>query len=92
MRAVRIGAESLRLFPNPVQDLATVTWEAAQAGPARWSLTNATGQVVRTGSLAEEAGQNALALDLRATAAGSYVLTIESDGGPWQHIRLLKTN
>ena len=92
VRAVRIGAESLRLFPNPVQDLATATWGAAQAGPARWSLTNATGQVVRTGSLAEEAGQNALALDLRATAAGSYVLTIESAGGPRQHIRLLKTN
>ncbi len=84
--------DAATIFPNPATDQATVHWQATTAGPGRWCLTTATGQVVRTEALTEKPGTNTLSLDLRPYAAGSYVLTVEGAGHAQQRIRLLKTN
>ncbi|MGI4835344.1 MAG: glycosyl hydrolase [Janthinobacterium lividum] len=76
------------LYPNPTIGAVTVQWPAAAAGSGRWLLTNATGQVVRTGALREQAGPNELVISTQLLPAGSYVLTLE--GATRQHLRLLK--
>ncbi|WP_198172703.1 discoidin domain-containing protein [Hymenobacter ginkgonis] len=83
--AVQAAASSaalatINIYPNPTADRATIEWNASSASPVRWSLTSTTGQLVRSGSLDAQEGHNAQALDLRACAAGSYVLTVESAG------------
>ncbi|NML65380.1 T9SS type A sorting domain-containing protein [Hymenobacter sp. RP-2-7] len=76
------------LYPNPATGAVTVQWPAAAVGSGHWLLTNATGQVVRTGSLREQVGPNELTLNTQLLPAGSYVLTLE--GTTRQHLRLLK--
>ncbi len=80
------GASTLPLafFPNPVADQATLQWDAATAGPGRWHLTNALGQLVREGAFESQPGSNSQLIDLRSCAAGSYVLSVEAAGQPLQ--------
>ncbi|GEM_PF-4225959 len=86
--AVRLAgaapAQPLTIYPNPVADQATIQWEAPLAGPSRWSLTSATGQVVRQGVFEAQQGSNSQFIDLRTCAAGSYVLSVEAAGQPLQ--------
>ncbi|AMR25781.1 hypothetical protein A0257_00865 [Hymenobacter psoromatis] len=78
-RAGRARA-SISLYPNPTASRATLEWDAGTASLARWTLLNSLGQVVGTGQLAARTGHNTQALDLRAYAAGSYLLTLEAAG------------
>ena len=76
--------QPLTIYPNPVADQATLQWEAPLAGPSRWRLTSTTGQVVRQGVFEAHQGANSQFIDLRACAAGSYVLSVEVPGQPLQ--------
>lgn len=82
------GAAAATLYPNPATHTTTVQWQAPAAGGGRWLLTTATGQVVHTEALAEQAGLNELTINVQAYPPGSYVLTLE--GAVRQHLRLLK--
>jgi len=92
VQAIAAAAGMLSVHPNPTAAQATVEWSAPAAGTSRWYLTNATGQVVHAGTVAQQAGTNTVTLNLLPYAAGSYVLTLESGGSEPQHVRVLKTN
>jgi hypothetical protein len=76
----RAASPVLSLYPNPTADRATLAWEATTTATGRWYLTSTTGRVVHAEALTQQAGANALALDLQSYSAGSYVLTVEAAG------------
>lgn len=82
--AVRLAgagaAGEVALYPNPTAGQTTLQWEAAAAGTGQWRLATTTGQVVQQASFSVRQGLNSQAIDLRAVPAGSYVLTVETDG------------
>jgi hypothetical protein len=82
---------TLRIFPNPTADRATVTWDTPLEGAARWYLTNSTGQVVHAEALSSEAAST-LTLDLQPYPTGSYILTIESAGKVLRRARVQKNS
>jgi len=94
--AVRVAATATLtncdIFPNPATDRITVAWTATQpAAITSWTLTNANGQLVRTGTLAELASANSFTLDLTVCNAGVYVLNLLSNGQSVQRSRVVKS-
>ncbi|MBO2012300.1 glycosyl hydrolase [Hymenobacter negativus] len=90
VQAVQAATGAATAYPNPTKDVATVEWDAATEGPAHWTLTNTTGQVMRTEPLVEHAGRNVLPVDLRAYPPGSYILTLDGMGHSRHHLHLFK--
>jgi hypothetical protein len=76
----QVASPVLSFYPNPTTDRATLAWDGSAAATGRWFLTSTTGRVIHAETLAQQAGPNALALDLQAYPAGSYVLTVEAAG------------
>jgi S-formylglutathione hydrolase FrmB len=69
--------EKISLFPNPVNDFATLSFEGNEPGPAFVKLFNSNGLSVRTWQFAmQNNGQNNFILDFRALPAGMYFCTV----------------
>jgi hypothetical protein len=80
VQPTRRALASFSLYPNPTADQATVQWEASGAGAGQWQLTSTAGQLLHQASFEMQPGANAQTIDLRAYAAGSYVLTVQVAG------------
>jgi len=86
------SARSLAIssYPNPTAGYATATWATPLAAPGRWYLTNSLGQVVHAEPL--PGGATSLPLNLQASPAGTYVLTVEAGSQVLGRARVQKTN
>jgi hypothetical protein len=79
--AVKSRTESgFELRPNPLAGgVATVRYNLARPGPIRFSVFDVSGRVAEAKSLL--AGRSgAVSLDLRALAAGIYLVQLDADG------------
>ncbi len=70
----------LTIHPNPASSLTTVTHTMTDAGTVHWSLTDATGAVLREGNAVAN-GTWTLQLDVSELAAGTYTIQMHSDRG-----------
>ena len=68
----------IALFPNPVTDRLTLTWEAPLAGA--WEILDPAGRVWYRGQLLR--GQRDLTIDLPALPAGPYLWRLSDPRGP----------
>ncbi|MBD2715003.1 CHRD domain-containing protein [Microvirga sp. STR05] len=73
-------AESFATFPNPVQETATVTFEARSAGSGTLVVADLLGRTVATQVLAVRTGANRQTISLPGVAPGVYLLTVEVAG------------
>jgi hypothetical protein len=69
------AAAGIRIYPNPATDVCTIEFPEALNSPARVSVLDANGKLVKTFTIAQ---QNAL-LDLQGLHNGQYYLSIEKD-------------
>jgi hypothetical protein len=67
---------AIGVYPNPANDLVTITWDASKSDEARVAVLDLAGRQVIAQSV-RATGRYAT-LDLSALAAGSYVVRVES--------------
>lgn len=73
---------SIRIFPNPAADRATVEIALQTASPLTLRLTNLLGESIRSHHQnMATAGPHSLSLDLEGICSGVYLLSIETDSG-----------
>lgn len=72
---------SLKVYPNPVQDVLTIDYKANNAGKLQTRLFNINGQLVAQNSYQLYQGENQFQLDFTALPAGIYQLQLQGDGG-----------
>ncbi|HEX8426406.1 malectin domain-containing carbohydrate-binding protein [Hymenobacter sp.] len=68
------------VYPNPASDAFTVTYQAAAAGQATLTLTDALGRQVKRQALALRLGLNQLVVPATGLPAGIYQLTLSAPG------------
>ena len=68
--------DGLRLWPNPSNGRVEATWTDPLTTPGAWTLTDATGRVVRSGALPASATD--LTLDIDPLAPGIYHLGVRA--------------
>ena len=70
---------SMKVYPNPVQGEAKITFHLLNSEDVQWSLVNATGQVVRTSDEGSfPSGDQSCTLDARNLPAGIYLLKLQA--------------
>ena len=67
------------VYPNPMQEQATVQITTPEAGTATLQLYDSKGVLLQSRQAALLKGSNQLSLDLQTFAKGSYTLTVTSD-------------
>jgi hypothetical protein len=77
---------SLKVFPNPASDYATITLDA-KAGNTKIRLISQHGQVVTEQNV--NAGNNVVNLSLKQFQTGTYAINITDDKGTNQTIKLI---
>lgn len=65
------------VYPNPVQDVATVRINTAEGGAARVQLYDAKGLLLQSQRVALSEGANQVRVNMRGYAKGSYTLTAD---------------
>lgn len=71
---------SLKLFPNPTADVATLNVNTTVGGVATLEVFSITGALVSTGSEPVRTGMNRLEVDLRGVPAGIYMVKADING------------
>ena len=66
----------IKAFPNPTNDILTVTWQQEQAGPGTLRVVNLLGEVVVQRAVEIDAGYQEVQLNLGHLPAGSYYLVL----------------
>ena len=80
------GIELLtNLYPNPVQDRATIEIKAREARAASLQVLNTLGQPVRVERININPGVNQVDLELSGLASGMYILNIVTEDQQYQH-------
>ncbi|HSI89990.1 MAG TPA: T9SS type A sorting domain-containing protein, partial [Adhaeribacter sp.] len=80
----------LNLFPNPVHDQATLTFEASQPGNGMLTIRDLTGKEVFTYPLKGlQAGANTVPVLIQSMPAGMYLATVQTETGS-QTLRFVK--
>jgi len=82
-------SRSLRIFPNPAQNAATLLMEDLQES-ARVEVLTPMGQVLSTQEVAPQLGQQQVKLDLAGYAAGLYLVRVTDANGHSAVLRLTK--
>ena len=78
IRSVRNeGVADVSLYPNPVNDVLTVSISADKKGKGNMSITDISGKVIYNNAISVEQGSNNLPVNLRNTAAGAYIIKIQ---------------
>lgn len=72
---------SLKVYPNPVQDVLTIDYTANQAEKLNARLFNISGQLVATNSFLVYEGKNQFQLDFSTLPAGIYQLQLQGNNG-----------
>ncbi len=83
-------ATALSVYPNPVVNTATVSFNAAVAGNYTLKITDMNGRVISNQKGASIAGTNTLSIDLSSYAQGSYFITFTDDANNRQTVKLTK--
>jgi len=90
VKSVRLSSSaSVRVYPNPSSDYATITLDS-KSGNTKIRLINQNGQVMTEKSV--PANSAALSLPLKQYQDGAYVLSIADQSGNQQTIRLIITH
>jgi hypothetical protein len=72
---------SVKIFPNPVQNLCTLSVETDKNAPAAIDVINALGQVVKTYSgLSLRNGTNSFTIDMSTYEKGFYFVRLSAEG------------
>jgi hypothetical protein len=75
------SCSGLRAFPSPFDERATVIFNSAQGGEARWELRDATGRLARAGNMGTlSPGEHRIAVDGEGLEAGVYTMTVGTGG------------
>ncbi len=72
-------AGSLKVFPNPATDIATIELQLEETNNVSVSLINAVGQQVSTVNYGKQTGYNQYKLDVSNVSAGVYFININID-------------
>jgi hypothetical protein len=71
---------TVTVYPNPVQDVATVKFYLAEDAPVTINLTGINGQVLQTTQLQGAIGENIPTVNMSSLVNGNYVLSVNIDG------------
>ena len=84
--------ESIRVYPNPSDNLVFVDWTATNAARISYRLYDAAGKVVLSNALEQTVGSNKISLELQALSAGTYYLMLDglSTDGQQQSFKIQK--
>ncbi len=85
-------SESIRVYPNPSDNLVFVDWTATNAARISYRLYDAAGKVVLSNALEQTIGSNKISLELQALSAGTYYLMLDglSTDGQQQSFKIQK--
>ena len=70
----------MKLFPNPVREELTVTFQQQQAGPVQLTVSSLAGQQVYRQAFTADAGRQEAMIDVSQMAPGVYVIHLLTDG------------
>ena len=70
----------MSLYPNPVSQMATLSFGSATASGYSLRVTNTLGQVVYSSEGKASEGANAIELNLEKLSSGLYIVQLVQDG------------
>ncbi|MCF8298791.1 MAG: T9SS type A sorting domain-containing protein [Saprospiraceae bacterium] len=74
------NSDNLKVFPNPVSNIANIVFELNKTGKASFRLLNVNGQIVKNfGNMNFQKGENFIQLPLNDINSGVYFLEFKSD-------------
>ena len=75
---VTVAETKVSIYPNPVRDRATISFEATGNQPVRYQVYDLTGRMVQTETMGSfNEGSHEHSIDLSNLGAGSYILRLE---------------
>lgn len=77
--SIGYGTESFRIYPNPVVNNFTATFDASKAGTASLLIRNVNGQTVYSKKLDVLNGNNAVSVQVPQLIRGTYFVSIVND-------------
>ncbi len=75
------NVEKLNVYPNPVNDVVTIDYDANIGGQAVVLVTNLTGKVVTNNATKLSVGANSIKVDMSALTRGVYFVSVSSANG-----------
>jgi len=66
----------LNIYPNPVQNMATINIESQKQSEAKWSIISVTGKVIVSNQVTLDAGNNTLNINTSSLDKGIYILRL----------------
>ncbi len=94
-KIIRINVAAIKtasLYPNPVKDKTTVSFNTQQNTLVTFNVTNASGLLLYSTSQRYTKGDHKANLDFSILPAGMYNLQLKDDTGNVQTLRFMKTN
>jgi hypothetical protein len=74
------GLSQMNLFPNPVNEVATLTFASTRSFTAQMSIVNGLGQeVAKMGNVSLTEGNNTVAVNMSSLSSGQYFLTLTGE-------------
>lgn len=73
-------AEDFSVTPNPVADNAQIQFNSATSNNYNLMVTDINGKIVVEKNIAALTGENSIAADLNTLAAGTYIISLNSNG------------
>lgn len=71
------GIADIAIYPNPVNDVMTLTIDADKAGNGALVISDITGKVVATRTITVAQGNNKLPVNTAALASGAYIIKVQ---------------
>lgn len=81
---------SLNVYPNPVNDVATVSYQLKTASTVTIEVTDITGKVVSTINEEQQAGEYNNAIDMHELKQGVYFVRVLINNTPCEAVKLMK--
>lgn len=86
----KITIDGMKLFPNPMLDLATVEFNSTLSLNAKIEIVNILGSIVSTEDVFISNGNNELKLNTSSLESGIYIINVISDSGVIARVKALK--
>jgi hypothetical protein len=86
---ISAGISNLSIYPNPMKDIATVTFTTAESGSCVYKIMDVTGRELTSTTIQATAGKNSFELNLAGNPKGIYFLNLRK-GNELNHVKLLK--
>ncbi len=75
------AANRLNIYPNPVNTVATINYNATKAGEGMIKVTSLNGRVIKSTFADLQIGENKLSVDLSTLSKGVYMVSLSSSNG-----------